>query len=63
MSKFAIVITAEDGTVAVAGPVSDEYRATLAANEIETTESGRFASVCEMEPLAEVLAAIRAEAA
>lgn len=61
MSAYAIVITADDGTVSVAGPVEDEYRATLAANEIETVESGRFANVHQMEPLDDVLAEIRTE--
>lgn len=59
--SYAIVITAEDGTVSVCGPVRDEYRATLAANRIETLESGRVADVHLMEPLADVLAEVIAD--
>jgi hypothetical protein len=52
---YAIVIIAADGTISAAGPVRDEYRAVLAADQIETEESGLTAHVRPLENLEEVL--------
>ncbi len=56
--RYVIVITAPDGTVSVCGTFADEYRAVVAANRIETEESGLVGSVHEVESAASVLAGL-----
>ena len=57
-TKYVVVIIALDGTVSACGPFPDEYRATLAANKLETEETGYTCTVTELERPADVLAEV-----
>lgn len=48
--RFAIVTIGPDGTTAVVGPYSSEYRARMDADLLEARDPGLSADIYEMEP-------------